>query len=202
MKQRGEHLLRRLDRVSAGLALAALTMVVLRFGFPALPIPKVLLSLWAAILPTGLFLESLARLLWVADPWRYLVRHPFRYVILLLILLELSGVAAWHAGGALGPTSASFIASELYLTVMLLGFAGDWVKALLLANRWLSNLRVPVVLLPALTFGLGVLVGAAVLSLPGLHRRPVDLLDSLFTATSAVCVTGLTVYDVSSTLTP
>ncbi len=56
----------------------------------------------------------------------------------------------------------------------------------------------------ALTFALGCLLGAALLSLPFAHApgKTVTLLQALFTATSALCVTGLTVLDTGSTFSP
>ena len=42
-------------------------------------------------------------------------------------------------------------------------------------------------------------LGAVLLRLPLSTREPIDFLQALFTATSAVCVTGLSVIDISST---
>lgn len=61
---------------------------------------------------------------------------------------------------------------------------------------------------PARTLVLGfvgaILAGTVLLSLPAAAQdgRPVSILDALFTATSAVCVTGLTVVDTASTWSP
>ena len=44
-------------------------------------------------------------------------------------------------------------------------------------------------------------VGAVLLRLPVSTHEPIDFLQALFTATSAVCVTGLSVIDISSTFT-
>ena len=49
--------------------------------------------------------------------------------------------------------------------------------------------------LPVAGFAALIVAGAAVLALPISQRGGVSLLDALFTATSAVCVTGLTVVD-------
>ena len=46
-----------------------------------------------------------------------------------------------------------------------------------------------------------ILVGAILLQLPISLRTPISFLEALFTATSAVCVTGLSVLDISSTFT-
>jgi len=215
MNREREQRLRRLDRFVALLGLLAFLMLVLRHGFPQLSIPRPLLLAWGVLLPIGFFLESLIRLLWVQNPWRYLRLHPFRYIILLMILLELSGAAAWSAaqtpmgqaepsgtGAILNRRSVSFTSGELYLAIVLLGFAGSWAQGVLTANRWLANRRIPVLALPALTFAAAILAGTALLALPGLHRQPISLLDSLFTATSALCVTGLSVYDIAIALNP
>lgn len=199
-RERGS--LRRLDRAEAGLALLALTMLLLRYGWPQLALPQGLVLGWSALLPLGLFSVSLSRLLVVRDPLRELRRHPLRYALLLVILLELSGLSSWSAGGGLQPSSVSVIAGEAYLLIALVGFAGSWAKGLLAANRWLANRDLPVLALPAFGFGLAILAGGLLLSLPGLQRQPVPWLDSLFTATSALCVTGLAVYDVGSALSP
>lgn len=199
---RREQRLRLLDRISATLGVLAFLMLVYRYGFPAFQMPRAVIISWYAFLPIGLFLEAIYRLLWVKNPWQYLTLHPWRYVILLMILLEISGVAAWSQREMLRRGSPSLIAGELYLALFLLGFAGSWIEGAILANRWLSNLRIPVLALPSITFALTILCGAGLLSLPGLHRSPTSFLDSLFTSTSAVCVTGLTVYDVSATLKP
>ncbi|HOD66423.1 MAG TPA: TrkH family potassium uptake protein [candidate division Zixibacteria bacterium] len=54
-----------------------------------------------------------------------------------------------------------------------------------------------------LYFLAAILLGAFVLSLPLSHgARPVGVIDALFTATSAVCVTGLTVVDTGTAFSP
>jgi trk system potassium uptake protein TrkH len=55
----------------------------------------------------------------------------------------------------------------------------------------------------AISFGLGAVLGALLLSLPLSLRSPADasLLDALFMSTSAICVTGLTTVNVAATYT-
>lgn len=54
----------------------------------------------------------------------------------------------------------------------------------------------------ALSFVLTACVGGLLLTLPAAsHGRPLSTLDALFTATSAVCVTGLTLVDIGTRLT-
>lgn len=52
-----------------------------------------------------------------------------------------------------------------------------------------------------ISFILLIFVGASLLMLPKATNHPITFLNALFTSTSAVCVTGLSVYDVSHTFT-
>lgn len=61
--------------------------------------------------------------------------------------------------------------------------------------------RVPPPLILALLYGVLVVVGAALLMLPVSRSVPLTWADALFTATSAVTVTGLVVFDVGADLT-
>ncbi|MCO5230700.1 MAG: hypothetical protein M9958_06050 [Chitinophagales bacterium] len=56
-------------------------------------------------------------------------------------------------------------------------------------------------LILVLSFVLIVFIGTILLSLPNSAIRPLSFIDTLFTATGAVCVTGLTVIDISQDLT-
>lgn len=59
------------------------------------------------------------------------------------------------------------------------------------------------VLLPILSFAGAILVGGLLLALPmSAAGEPIALLDALFTATSAVCVTGLIVVDTGTAFSP
>ncbi len=51
------------------------------------------------------------------------------------------------------------------------------------------------------SFAATILTGALILLLPGTHRVKVSFIDALFMSTSAVCVTGLSLYDISSQFT-
>ncbi|MBX2979996.1 MAG: hypothetical protein KF905_11930 [Flavobacteriales bacterium] len=63
-----------------------------------------------------------------------------------------------------------------------------------------SRLFNPALLFVA-SFVITIAIGTALFMLPNASTRPLSLTESLFTATSAVCVTGLSVLDVSQELT-
>ncbi|MCC7389671.1 MAG: hypothetical protein IT431_12980 [Phycisphaerales bacterium] len=82
--------------------------------------------------------------------------------------------------------------------VVLRLFAELWGAHLVLSHRLLR----PEALLPV-SFGVLILVGALLLKLPRAVPRdvPLDWVDALFTSTSAVCVTGLTVRNTATEFT-
>ncbi|MCX6760962.1 MAG: hypothetical protein NTZ84_02595 [Candidatus Nealsonbacteria bacterium] len=61
-------------------------------------------------------------------------------------------------------------------------------------------LRKPVTVL-FVSFAIAIFIGALSLKLPFSTTRDISFLDALFTSTSAVCVTGLTVIDIGTTFT-
>jgi len=82
----------------------------------------------------------------------------------------------------------------------LTGFAPPWLRR---ASRLLSWRRLTPPQLFVVSFGLVILLGTMALrTLPGLYTgEPLSWLDALFTATSAVCVTGLIVVDTATYFT-
>lgn len=65
----------------------------------------------------------------------------------------------------------------------------------------LMQTRIKPSLLFLLSFIFVILIGAGLLMLPNATTRPIYFVDALFTATTSVCVTGLTTVDVATTFT-
>lgn len=65
----------------------------------------------------------------------------------------------------------------------------------------LMQTRIKPPLLFLLSFTFVILIGAGLLMLPNATTRPIHFVDALFTATTSVCVTGLTTVDVATTFT-
>lgn len=65
----------------------------------------------------------------------------------------------------------------------------------------LNNKRVTPSILFVISFLMLILLGTAILLMPHISTRQISFLDAFFTATSAVCVTGLTVVDTPTTFT-
>ncbi len=105
---------------------------------------------------------------------------------LLLILIKPAGIAVWHH------------AYHWPNIVFLTGFVFIELSRLELGRN--STLFNPALLFTA-SFILVIAIGTAMLLLPNAGTRRLGLLEALFTSTSAVCVTGLSVIDVGRDLT-
>ncbi|MFN6116491.1 MAG: TrkH family potassium uptake protein [Flavobacteriales bacterium] len=108
------------------------------------------------------------------------------FAALLLIFIKPAGMAVWHH------------AYHWPNLVFLLGFIFIELSRLELGRN--STLFNPALLFTT-SFVLIIAVGTALFLLPKAGTRQITLIEALFTSTSAVCVTGLSVIDVSKDLT-
>lgn len=115
-------------------------------------------------------------------------RRGIRAVDTPAILLAVAGVVLIFWKSSLVPQ----IVDLALVAVLLIEFVrlGGW-----LLHGTLAPLMLP------LTFLGAMLIGSIGLSLPACTHESISWIDSLFTSTSAVCVTGLTVRDTASTFT-
>ncbi len=119
------------------------------------------------------------------------VRHHRRVVPLLLLPLA---VAPWTTGALAG----GLVALALYQAIV---YAFVLARGPILGDLVHSFVKRPALLILSTFAGLA-LLGALVLSFPAAAvGEPLSFLDALFTATSAACITGLTVLDTPTTFT-
>lgn len=100
-------------------------------------------------------------------------------------------------GRPLGLTPWAASASWPYLVFLLVFVFIEFSRLEIGRNSRLFN---PALLFVA-SFIITIAIGTALFMLPNAATRPLSLTEALFTATSAVCVTGLSVLDVSQDLT-
>ncbi len=165
------------------------------------------LALLAGGLLTARFLADSARHLRAVARVPAIIRARFVEFGLTAIALVLLASKAFlwvqvvmepAAGGGLAPAYRQYAGAFLVAAALRLVAGG------LTARRALHRLDLRPAQTVALGFASAILVGTVLLSLPVSVARVEDLslLDTLFTAASAVTVTGLTVDDPSGTLTP
>lgn len=147
-------------------------------------------------------------LLLVRGPKRWtIVRHrQFEYGVLVLFATLALGLVFYPAGAA---TVARFLHQDdtgelgLHLLKLFL-LANVLVQLLRLQQRLLFRRARPEWMLAG-SFAMLILAGTLLLLLPRVSAvpdKPIRLLDALFTATSASCVTGLSVRDTGTEFTP
>ncbi len=186
-------------------AAVGLGILALQLGYPPTPARIALigrLTVGAAgliLVEVGLGLSLARRRL------RYLRRRGPVLALLLGIGVEALLESTGHLEGARVLSRLPLVG---VLGVYVVGLqAWLWMALLLEAarlNRQLAQWRVRPARLVGALFLVLILLGTALLRLPRATAPGVELswLDALFTATSAVCVTGLTVVDTAEAFTP
>jgi len=103
----------------------------------------------------------------------------------------------------IGLQKSLFTHTNTYNLIGILTFSllGVWIWRSLGVGKWLSRMGWRPYMVILLSFVVLIWIGTILLMFPFMHQKQqtLSLLDALFTATSAVCVTGLTVVDTSTT---
>lgn len=182
-------------------AVAGMAGLVLEHGFLVEPATvRMLHVLQLSIL--GLFvLHRITRVLLDADPLRALRRYALDFALIGLLglsFLFLLNVVDTPFARTL--TETFRIGDVAYLYALLA--QGYLVASLLLsgvrASSRLADLNIRPALLLLLSFIAVIALGTGLLLLPRSGTAPLGIVDALFTATSATCVTGLSVVDITA----
>ncbi len=140
------------------------------------------------------------KLLVVEHPRAYLSTHRIDFTLLFVVAVQ----AAIHIG-LRGTAEYRYLARHgsenllwaFYIGVIQVYFLLIVVARSHLVHRFLISMRLRPTQMLVTSFALLVLAGTLLLILPGASRNgeSIGIVDALFTSTSAVCVTGLTVRD-------
>jgi trk system potassium uptake protein TrkH len=120
------------------------------------------------------------------------------FEMLVAVFLIISALLRWKAFGDFSDDALLFTRKYFVLNVLVfLIFLQELGKFSLLVNR----LKISPSLVFILSFSILIFIGTALLYLPRSTTSGISLIDAFFTATSAVCVTGLVVLDTSVAFT-
>jgi trk/ktr system potassium uptake protein len=148
-----------------------------------------------------LFIACLAvtKLYLATNKWEHLLHNRIEWLLLVLFLSEIILSNLLEGQGAVAQALASINTPALiraYIFIFLGLMAVHW-------NQRLFLLKLSPALMMVASFASLILLGWILLSLPKCATaHQVSSLDALFTATSAVCVTGLTVLNTGADFTP
>lgn len=124
---------------------------------------------------------------------------PFKIKFLdfIILMLLIFGLRLYSEGSYLSQSltffpSYKFFITPLFSSIYIIEYARNAVS--------FYSRRINPYLILVLSFLAIIFIGAVLLSLPNASQRALPLVDIFFTATAAVCVTGLTVIDISQDL--
>ena len=193
-----------LDGFLGVLALLAVVSLVAEYGFDLPPEMEYALHRVDTGILVGFILQAMVRILMTTDRWTYIRQHRGEAIVTLLIFIYLvfpglveRGVQAWAPGVAPG------VLARVYIVISQVLVLFTAMVATVRASHRLLHMNIQPSLLLVLSFLFLILAGTGLLMLPrstvsgGMHW-----IDALFTATSAVCVTGLVVVDTATYFTP
>ncbi len=194
---------RLLDAAQALCGLLALALFVLVLGWP---LPEALRDETARVtrLILLLFVTQEAARFALSDKRRQLLRtrrvEAFVAVIAAMEVLFGGFLVGWlqDLGSGVGSTTVALLYLGATQFMLLCAFA----LRVLRENRWLSARSLSPGAVFILSFSLLIAVGTLLLQTPHATTQGISWPDALFLATSAVCITGLTPVDISTTLTP
>lgn len=179
------------------LLLIAIALVIYDFGFKPFWRQSKLVNIWIrVILDILVVLMGFRILLNLVIPQKRRVRiftlagWVFILLLAFYVLPEQSTITNFSTN--------KFIAYKLFLYGgILLAFITEASSFL----KYVYNKAVNAALLFVGSFALLIVIGTFLLKLPNATNHKISMLDALFTATSAVCVTGLTVVDTGTQFT-
>jgi len=135
----------------------------------------------------------------VLTPARWRRSQPLRWVVDIAMLITVLPLLYPHPEHPWIPWLERLLYSHMFTFVVLVAYAMFGLSYG--AVRLLGKRTNPSLILSC-SFLFFILVGSFVLMMPKCTFAPIEYIDSLFVASSAVCITGLTTVDVSSTFTP
>ncbi|MDD4860628.1 MAG: potassium transporter TrkG [Smithella sp.] len=177
-------------------ALLFVCLVIFDFGFRKTVVDENIvyqtyLLLLSMLFTTKLFMELLKfrRAKWFAVVFRMLVL--FAAFLTLLVHADIMPAFLSGLNDIFGGKQAILFGSLMLIITQMHHI-----------TRYLNRMNVSASFLFAGSFALIILVGSGLLMLPNATVQPISYLEALFTATSAVCVTGLTVVDTQLFFSP
>ncbi len=183
--------------------LCTLTLFALVLGFPLSEDLRATVDLSTRLI-LGLFaLQELTRFAIAKKRLAHLRSRKIEAILAFIVGLELvfgGKIISWVEGLSTGLSPAAitllYLGSAQFTLLTALALRG------LRDNRWLTGSSLSPGLVLVLSFGVLITVGTLLFKTPHATYDGISWVDAFFVATSAVCVTGLSPVDVSTTFTP
>jgi potassium uptake TrkH family protein len=198
LEEKLDRLSKLLDKIMIILAGAALATLVIEYGFFINQPTKSIIHLIDISILSFFIFHHFAKLIISKHPLKYLRSHWIEFLLSTLILLQFIGLTVYASFieqvNISAITRFYIVATQVYIIldigIKTIRYSRE------IAQRSIHPTRILVT-----SFIILILLGTFLLLLPKSTYKGISLIDALFTATSAVCVTGLTVVDTATYFT-
>lgn len=194
------HLL--LDWVMGSLGVVSLGALVAELGFYLAPSTVATLQIVISVVVALFIAQEALRWLLVDDAKEYIRQRWLENLLAALASLHFispdslaSVVLALLPSLSVEQVTTGYLALTQMLIIVSLVIKG------VRYNSYIADLQLHPGVVFVISFGLIILTGALLLQLPRATTQPLSFLDTLFTSTSAVCVTGLVVVNTATAYT-
>lgn len=179
-------------------SMCCLITVALYAGFDDTVIPYSMVAPWLRACQTVFAVNILFNVLLRTRSY-FRDRKPLRWVADALLLLSLIMVLWPHPQNPWWPRLTAALSSHALSLGILAGYSAVYLSYALI--RSMGKRTNPSLILGS-SFLIFIVIGTALLMLPRCTYAGIDVADSFFVSTSAVCICGLTTVDVAATFTP
>jgi trk system potassium uptake protein TrkH len=186
------------------LSFLSVILALFHFGFNLTPNQQYTLVIAVRFIVIAFIVQEILRWFIMTEPlWKFLrSRWSETFILLLLIVSYLQRDTLSQMSEVLMPgfRAEDLLLSYLFVTQAVVAY-GQIIQFLRESNI-LSKIPLGPSQLFVAGFAIPIALGTLLLKLPAAAYVPINWIDALFMATSAFCVTGLTVFPINEVLTP
>ena len=196
---------RTLRYISVPLSLLSVAALIVSHGYALEPSETALVDILLKTTIGFYIFKYFAELFYDFSPAEYVRKSRFEFSLMLYMLVNIAAINIFNfeLTAAIGNLLEVKRFDELFMLLVQGYFLVFVALELGKASRLLPQMKLSPTALLAISFSLITLLGAGLLAMPEMSRLPNGLstLDALFTSVSAVCVTGLSTFDIATVLT-
>ncbi|MDP5014381.1 MAG: hypothetical protein NWQ40_00365, partial [Schleiferiaceae bacterium] len=191
--------------ISVPLSLLSVAALIVSHGYALEPSETALVDILLKTTIGFYIFKYFAELFYDFSPAEYVRKSRFEFSLMLYMLVNIAAINIFNfeLTAAIGNLLGVKRFNELFMLLVQGYFLVFVALELGKASRLLPQMKLSPPALLAISFSLITLLGAGLLAMPEMSRLPNGLstLDALFTSVSAVCVTGLSTFDIATVLT-
>ena len=191
--------------ISVPLSLLSVAALIVSHGYALEPSETALVDILLKTTIGFYIFKYFAELFYDFSPAEYVRKSRFEFSLMLYMLVNIAAINIFNfeLTAAIGNLLGVKRFDELFMLLVQGYFLVFVALELGKASRLLPQMKLSPPALLAISFSLITLLGAGLLAMPEMSRLPNGLstLDALFTSVSAVCVTGLSTFDIATVLT-